>query len=144
MLQSLRAVSLESIKLEKRVEIHKLDSGTAIDVFCRHLLKEFLLCTDGVLITIAMRKTEKLAVRSEECKVTSPSIDTDRLQLNAFLSSFLQSFQYFIVQARKVPIKVTAHWNHRIFEACKLLHLDFLAIISCKNCSSAGCSQVNC
>ena len=92
MLKSLRSVSLKGVKLEKRVEIHELDTGTFIYLRCRHLFEEFLLSSDSMLVAIAVRHTQKLPVRPEECKIASPCVyaygfDADSLRGNLTQSS---------------------------------------------------------
>ncbi len=66
------------MELEKRIEIHELDSGELIDSVGRHLFREFLNGSVGVAVAIAIGQSAKGGVGIEISHVASPRVDADR------------------------------------------------------------------
>ena len=91
------SVALECVQLEKRVEIHELYSCPIIDLLRRHLLEELLLGSGSMLVAVAVGKSKKLSIRSEEREVTAPGVDAYGFDAYAFGCNFAKPRQHFIV-----------------------------------------------
>ena len=48
-------------------------------------------------VPVAVRESEELTVFAEICKVASPCVNTDGVELNAFIRSLLEAGKYFII-----------------------------------------------
>ena len=72
--------TLQGKEMEQRVEGHKLDAGTGIDVLLGHPLGEETLHTAvGVRVAVAVGEAQQLTVFVEEGEVAAPRVDADAL-----------------------------------------------------------------
>ena len=145
MLKCRIAVALHGIQLEQRVEVHKLDACSLIDIPLRHLLLEIgLHGTKGMGVAIGQRVAQQRTVCSHTDKIHSPGVYTNAGNFQSTLGHSLEAFDDFKIKGIDIPVEMSSCFDEIVWETCDFLQID-LSLRDCSNnCSSTCRSQIDC
>ena len=131
------------IKLEKRVEVHKLYARLLVYLFLAYLLVEvFLHHAHGVWVAVSQWIAQYGSVLGHVNEVASPGVDTDALYVDAALRHQFQTFDDFLIQGIDVPVVVSACLYQVVVEACQFFETELTFRQRTDDGSSAGSTEV--
>ena len=144
MLQSAVARLLHGIELEQRVEVHKLDARNIVNgLAVEHMGQVVIHRGKGMRVAISHRITQDGVVFTNEDKVHSPGVNTDRGDVKSTLAHHLQSLDHLQIKGIDIPVEVTACLYQVVGKARQLLLLQSSVHQCTQDGASAGGTQVN-
>ena len=137
------AVAAQGVELEDRIEVHNLDARLLVESLAGHTLEKYIGCSDGVGIAVAVGQAKQRSILAEKGEIDAPSVNADRLDLNAALGNKAQALNDGGVDSGQIPMEVALHLDDGVGTAMDLLHRDLTVVDRGQNHAAAGGAQVD-
>ena len=130
------------IKLEQRIEIHKLYTGQTIDLFPGNMSEILFGNALGIRVAICTGQRNERTVGPNTDKIDAPCVDSDRIDCNLSGSRHVQTFFDRIEQRINIPVTTSVNLFNHIGKSVENFHLQPSVFHFCQNDTTARSSQI--